>query len=116
MNTHQTLLAVNPTWTQNMNCLKFFLQGIHVQYYVYKDRSLGGGGVFLCFHETLPVIEQLVLLTDTEAMRANLTLSKAQSIFVLFIAHLIVMLLYLCSFKPLCRAISSTVHHLPPSL
>ena len=114
MNTHQTLLAVNPTWTQNMNCLKFFLQGIHVQYYVYKDRSLGGGGVFLCFHETLPVIEQLVLLTDTEAMWANLALSKSP--------------IYICSFYcPLnsdatlltqlqTTLQSSTVHHLPPSL
>ena len=33
-----------------------------------KDCSLGRGGVFLCFCETLPVVEQPLLLSDAEAV------------------------------------------------
>ena len=37
-----------------------------------KDHSLGGGGIFLCFRETLPVIKQPLFFNDAEAVWAKL--------------------------------------------
>ena len=47
-----------------------------------KDRSLGGGGVFLCFHKSLPVIEQPTLTTEAEAIWAKLMLSGRSPFYV----------------------------------
>ena len=35
---------------------------------IHRDRSLGGGGVFLYFREALPVVEQRSLSSDAEAV------------------------------------------------
>ena len=35
---------------------------------IHRDRSLGGGGVFLYFHEALPVVEQPLLSSDAEVV------------------------------------------------
>ena len=53
-----------------------------------RDRSLGGGGVFLCFREALPVVEQPLLSSDVKAVWAKLHLLElVQFIFILFISR-----------------------------
>ena len=45
-----------------------------------KDCSLGGGRVFLCFRETLPVIEQPLFFNDAEAVWAKLAFHRISPI------------------------------------
>ena len=49
---------------------------------IHNDRSLGGGGVFLCFRETLPVVEQPSLLSDAEAVWAKLTFPRMSPFYI----------------------------------
>ena len=47
-----------------------------------KDRSIGGGGVFLCFENTLDVSEEPTLQVDAELIWARLKLHKRQPIYI----------------------------------
>ena len=47
-----------------------------------RDRSLGGGGVFLCFREALPVVEQPLLSSDAEVVWAKLTFTRMSPIYI----------------------------------
>ena len=47
-----------------------------------RDCSLGGGGVFLCFREALPVVEQPLLSSDAEAVWAKLTFIRMSPIYI----------------------------------
>ena len=49
---------------------------------IHKDRSLGGGGVFLCFHEALPVIKKPLFSSDPEAVWAKLTFTRMSPIYI----------------------------------
>ena len=47
-----------------------------------RDQSLGGGGVFLCFKNTLDVSEESTLQVDAELIWARLKIHKRQPIYI----------------------------------